>query len=95
MSLFDRLSLCFRTGPDTALRVAGGVFFLTLVLAAPAGAIIIDFEALPAGHILTSADWPAGTTFTVDNAAPGHPDEAIIFDSDCTDDLQRFSTKLP
>lgn len=69
-----------------ALAVVAVFFVAVWSLVAPmaATAVVIDFETLVAGHILQSSDWPAGTILTVDNAVPGHPDKAIIFDSDCT-----------
>jgi len=54
-----------------------------LLLAAQANAVI-DFESFPAGHMLSSADFPPGTTLLVENNATGHPNKAIVFDSDCT-----------
>jgi hypothetical protein len=68
------LKRCF----GTASAALAGV----LLLAGHAAAV--DFEGLPAGHILTNADFPAGTTLLVENDAVGHPNKAIIFDSDCT-----------
>jgi hypothetical protein len=59
------------------------LFAAPLLLPRTGAALIIDFESLPAGYIVTSADLPAGVTIDTTNNTPGHPDAAIIFDSSC------------
>jgi hypothetical protein len=82
MTAIARLGLRFRLRQDVAVLLAS--LFLCSWTPSPASAVVIDFDEFAAGHILQSSDWPAGTTLTVDNQAPTHPDEAIIFDTDCT-----------
>jgi len=57
--------------------------FALLLAASPARAIIVDFESLAAGHIVTDADLPDGVGIVVVNNTPGHPSSAITFDSSC------------
>ncbi len=65
------------------VRTASAACISVLLGLSQAEAVIIDFNALPAGHILTSADFLPGMTLSVShNASP--PDAAIIFDSDCS-----------
>ena len=55
----------------------------TVLLAARAEAVVIDFDNLPEGKVVQSSDLPAGFTISVNNRNSNHPDKAIIFDSDC------------
>ncbi|TFH23136.1 MAG: hypothetical protein E4H03_06880, partial [Myxococcales bacterium] len=67
-------------------RKALGVlaFQAALVTAASnASALVIDFDTLPAGAVVTSADLPTGYSIEALNKVDPSITDAIIFDSDC------------
>jgi len=63
--------------------VAAAWAFAALLFPASAKALVIDFDALPAGAMVTSSDLPAGYGITTVNKDKPANDVAIIFDSDC------------
>ena len=66
------------------VAVFAAVFACAAIAPPRASAVVIDFAALPAGHVLQSSDFPAGTTLTVINNNAAHPNSALVFNSACT-----------
>jgi hypothetical protein len=54
-----------------------------LLSASPAFPIILDFETLAEGEIVSASNLPPGFTISVVNDNPAHPDVAIIYDTSC------------
>ncbi len=59
------------------------LFLAALLLCHPAHALMIDFDALPAGKIVTSADLPTGFTISATNKFDASKSAPIVFDSAC------------
>ena len=56
---------------------------VAIFVATGSSALVIDFNGLPEGTIVDSADLPAGYSVSANNKNASHPDENVVFDSAC------------